>query len=50
MFHPGYAQLTDFPVEDHARIEIEPRGGKRIWAFVSVTNNTTQLITVVAPH
>jgi hypothetical protein len=50
MFHPGYAGLSGFPVEDHARIEIEPRGGKRIWAFVSVTNNDTQQITIVAPH
>jgi IPT/TIG domain-containing protein len=51
MFHPGYVQLSDFQIEDHARFEIEPKTpGKRIWAFVSVTNNDTQQITVVAPH
>ena len=50
MLHPGYAQISDFPVESQARVEIEPRDGKRIWAFVSVTNNDTQQITIVAPH
>jgi len=51
MFHPAYAQLSDFVPSGRARIEIEPRTpGKRIWAFVTVTNNDTQQITVVAPH
>jgi hypothetical protein len=50
LFHPGYAQIADVSGEDHARIEITPSDGKRIWAFVSVTNNGTQQITIVAPH
>ncbi|HYS54102.1 MAG TPA: IPT/TIG domain-containing protein [Thermoanaerobaculia bacterium] len=52
MFHPGYAQVSDFGnvPPDSVRIEIEPRSGKRIWALVSVTNNETQHITVVTPH
>ncbi|HUJ14105.1 MAG TPA: IPT/TIG domain-containing protein [Thermoanaerobaculia bacterium] len=49
-FHPGYAQIGDLPMFDGGRIEITPNDGKRIWAFVSVTNNDTQEITVVAPH
>ena len=49
MFHPGYAQLPDFGVQDNVRIEITPNG-KRIWAMASVTNNDTQQITIVAPH
>jgi len=52
IFHPGYAQLSDFGnvPPDSVRIEIESRSGKRIWAFVSVTNNETQHITVATPH
>jgi len=53
MFHPGYAQLSDFGnvPPDSVRIEIEPRSpGSRIWAFATVTNNDTQQLTVVAPR
>ena len=52
MFHPGYAQISDFGnvPPDNVRIEIEPRQGKRVWALVSITNNETQQITVVSPH
>ena len=53
LFHPAYAQFTDFQPDQYsvARIEIEPlTPGKRIWAFVSVTNNETQQITMIAPH
>ena len=33
------------------RVEIEPRTpGSRYWAFASVTNNTTQLVTLVTPQ
>ncbi|HEX8152273.1 MAG TPA: hypothetical protein VF698_04060, partial [Thermoanaerobaculia bacterium] len=33
------------------RLEIEPlTPGSRYWAFVSVTNNDTQLVTVVTPN
>jgi len=52
MFHPSYAEVSQFGnvPSDNVRIEIEPRSGKRIWAFDSVTNNDTQQITVVAPR
>ena len=51
VYHPGYAQFSGFVMEDNVRIEVESlTPGKRIWAFVSVTNNETQQITVVAPH
>jgi hypothetical protein len=34
-----------------ARIEIQPRTpGSRYWAFVSLTNNETQLVTLVTPQ
>ncbi len=52
-FHPGYAELSDFGniPPDRVRIEIEPHSSStRIWAFVSVTNNVTQQITVVTPR
>ena len=51
VYHPAYAQFSQFTTEDNVRIEIEPlTTGKRIWAFVSVTNNETQQITVIAPR
>ena len=52
MFHPSYAEVSQFGnvPSDNVRIEIEPRSGKRIWAFDSLTNNDTQQITVVAPR
>ena len=34
---------------DHARVEIEPAPGTRVWAFVSVTDNRTQNVTVITP-
>ena len=38
------------PFGRNARIEIEPASpGLRFWAFVSVTNNETQHVTVIAP-
>ncbi|HYS54545.1 MAG TPA: hypothetical protein VER58_12375 [Thermoanaerobaculia bacterium] len=57
-FEPGFAQylwLTrDFPQllsTTLLRIEIEPVSpGMRFWAFVSVTNNETQHVTVITPH
>ncbi len=49
---PGFAILSDFvsPVEgvDAVRLVIQPSDpGARLWAFVSITNNTTQQITTV---
>lgn len=54
--HPGYAEVTDlFDALDNRfdriRIEITPViPGSRLWAFVSVTNNVTQQVTVVSPQ
>lgn len=53
---PGFAQITDLGVlvsapTQRLRVEIEPlTPGLRYWAFVSVTNNTTQHVTLVTPH
>jgi hypothetical protein len=56
-FKPGYAQIdfsTRFPTASQysrLRIEIEPLAGTtRYWAFVSITNNETQHVTLVTPE
>jgi hypothetical protein len=58
-FHPGYLELTNFPVgQGMVRVTIHtpvPPIGTPIppparWAFVSVTNNETQHITLVTPQ
>jgi hypothetical protein len=37
--------------DDRFRIEVRPlSGGTRLWGFVSVTDNTTQQVTIIAPH
>ena len=51
---PGYAQLDLTPIiagaEATYRVEISPAtDGLRFWAFVSVTNDDTQHVTVVTP-
>jgi hypothetical protein len=54
----GYAQLDVtglLPLEkawpDTVRIEITPlTDGSRYWSFVSLTNNDTQIVTLVTPH
>jgi hypothetical protein len=53
-FHPGYVALPldhlDLDVE-RVRVEIEPQDQDgRLWAFISVTNNTTQHVTTVVPQ
>jgi hypothetical protein len=55
-FQPGFYQSAELlaPVSSgnaaSLRVEIEPRtAGSRSWAFVSVTNNTTQELTVITP-
>ena len=55
--HPGYAQLdlaSLFPAAvsfQRLRIELEPLTSEtRYWAFVSITNNDTQHITLVTPE
>ncbi|MGA7617230.1 MAG: hypothetical protein WBX15_18860 [Thermoanaerobaculia bacterium] len=55
--HPGFAQVTSisdsFPAVlnyEHIAIEVKPLDpGRRIWAFVSITNNETQHVTLVTP-
>ena len=54
---PGFAELGDLitealqrmPALEHARIEIDPAGAP-VWAFVSITNNTTQQVSLVTPQ
>lgn len=51
---PGYAQLPlwDIPsLEGHERVRIEviPEEGSLLWAFVSITSNETQHVTLVTP-
>jgi hypothetical protein len=53
-FEPAYAALGNFPrqtpnIEPLANVRIEAPDGVPIWAFVSVTNNTSQEITIVSP-
>jgi len=52
--YPGYAQLNIDGLADlssgNLRIEVAPTTtGLRFWAFVSVTNNDTQHVTLVTP-
>ncbi|HEX9160925.1 MAG TPA: IPT/TIG domain-containing protein [Thermoanaerobaculia bacterium] len=47
-FDPGYAQYALPAAAD--RVEITPNEGHRVWAFVTITQNETQHITVVAPN
>ena len=57
-FEPGYLVLDNLRPFDtpsrsssRVRIHIEPlSAGSAFWAFVSVTNNTTQQVTLVTPH
>ena len=55
MFEPAYAQIGDLPSGgEDMQITILENGvtdgpPTPIWAFVSVTNNETQLITVISP-
>lgn len=46
----GLAALGGAQGHSRVRIEVTPmREGKRVWAFVSVTNNSTQHMTVLEP-
>jgi hypothetical protein len=56
--YPGYIQIGHFlerypflSLASRIRIEIGPlTEGLRYWAFVSITNNETQHVTLVTPH
>lgn len=54
--HPGYGEFTSWPALATAnpvnvRIDVQPlTAGSRYWAFVSITNNDTQRVTLVTPQ
>ncbi len=53
-FVPAYAELTDLPapVKSYTltyRVEIEPLDHARVWAFASVTSNSTQEVSIITP-
>lgn len=56
--YPGYAEVTALPIKtepgpevESLRVEIEPlTPGLRIWAFLTLTNNDTQSLSVISPH
>jgi hypothetical protein len=51
-FEPGYYQSAELfaGLAGPLRVEIQPMiSGSRSWAFVSITNNTTQEFTLVTP-
>ena len=50
---PAYAEVTSLPASTSgtARLEIRPlTPGARIWAFLSLTNNETQAVTIIMPR
>lgn len=56
IFEPGYASFTQFPIGTApVRVTIEPTPSPlpvppRIWAFITVTNNETQQVTIITPN
>lgn len=52
IFEPAYAEFNDFPtnIPTGGTMEISLSSSKRIWAFISVTNNDTQEITLISPQ
>ena len=54
-FHPSEALILDLAswtpsgTGNPVRIRVEPLSEGRFWAFATVTNNTTQQVTIVAP-
>lgn len=58
-FHPAYSQIDDLnamaaaaiPKPKRLRIELEPKTpGVQFWAYVSITNNETQQVTLITPN
>jgi hypothetical protein len=56
---PPYAEVTALPIKsepgldvESLRVEVEPirPPGLRIWAFLTLTNNDTQSVTVISPR
>ena len=52
IFEPAYTELDDFPTNLPAgsTMEVSLTSPNRIWAFISVTNNDTQEITLISPQ
>ena len=51
LFEPAYGSYSTFPIgTGTADVTIEPIGSEPVWAFISVTNNDTQLITTISPQ
>jgi hypothetical protein len=53
VYQPAFASFSDFPVNSGtATVTIDPAPDATtpIWAFVSVTNNVSQLITTITPR
>lgn len=53
--YPSFGQLTTIPGlegddEDPVRIDITAGPGMRVWAFLTITNNVSQDVTVVSPN
>jgi hypothetical protein len=56
-FQPGFVQITDLTsssadaTPSHVRVEVEPlTAGSAFWAYVSVTNNESQQLTLITPQ
>ena len=47
-FEPAFAQITDFPI-GYETIDVKIESASPVWAFISTTNNDTQLITTITP-
>jgi hypothetical protein len=53
--YPGYIEIGNLPEmaggNERLRVEIEPvEPDVRLWSFISITNNETQHVTVIAPE
>lgn len=51
-YSPAYAELSPIPLVgiSSVRVEIIPHAAEPVWAFISMTNNVTQEITLVTPQ
>jgi hypothetical protein len=54
---PSFAMISDLEQEfpalrqlERVRLEVESPSGRRFWAMATITNNTTQNVTVVTPQ
>lgn len=49
VYEPAYAQFTAFPIGTET-LDVQIESESAVWAFVSVTNNETQLISTITPQ